>query len=74
MDREDQLFDVVLTLRPHGLVLGFGQGRQQHRRQDRDNGDDHQQFNESESVLDSFGEHVGRFHGYGYAACFMRLP
>src|ERR1017187_7027494 len=42
------LVKVVLTLRHHCLPLGHRQRRQQHRRQDGYDGDDHQQFNEGE--------------------------
>ena len=39
---QDELFEVVLAIGLLGGGLGFGQGRQQHRGQDGDDGNDHQ--------------------------------
>jgi len=44
--RQVQLLHVVDARNPLRLGLGLGQRRQQHRRQNGNDGDDHQQFNE----------------------------
>ena len=43
------LLEVVFALRGDSLRLGLGQGRQQQRSQDGDDGNDHQQLNKGES-------------------------
>ena len=45
-----QLLMVGQALNALGLELGFSQGRQKHRRENRDDGDDDQQFNEGEGA------------------------
>src|SRR5205823_1625266 len=44
-----QLLHVADALRPLGLALGPRQGRQQHRRENSDDGDDYQQFDQGKS-------------------------
>jgi hypothetical protein len=46
---EAQFFKVVGASHSLSLVLGPGQGGQEHRGQNRDNGNDHQKLNEGES-------------------------
>jgi hypothetical protein len=53
---------VVGALGGHGLVLGLAQGRQQHGRQDRDDGDDHQQLDQREGQPGGRGSEVRLFH------------
>ena len=48
LQREADLSQIVLTDDVFGFALGFVQRRQQHRRQNRDNSDDHEQFDERE--------------------------
>jgi hypothetical protein len=48
--RQPQLFQIVLALRTPGGFAGLLDGRQQQRNQHGDDGDDHQQFDESESL------------------------
>ena len=43
------LLEVVFALRGNGLRLGLGQGRQQQRSQNGNDGNDHQQLNKGES-------------------------
>jgi len=43
-----QLLHIALALSGLGLVFGLGQGGQQERRQDGNDGDDNQQFNQGE--------------------------
>ena len=44
-----QLAHIAETVDGLGFLLGFGQSRQQHRRQNRNDGDYHEQFNEGEA-------------------------
>ena len=45
------LAHIVLAHRPSGFLLRAAQRRQEQGREDRDNGDDHQQLDEGEAVL-----------------------
>ena len=54
LPRQLQLFHVGQTFDALGLHFGPGQCRQQHRRQDGDDGDHHQQFNQRKPA---FGLH-----------------
>ena len=56
------LLAVAGAERLHRLGLGPGKGRQEHSRQDGDDGDDHQQFDQGESAGTAT---VGGVHGSG---------
>jgi hypothetical protein len=49
MDRDADLFEVVLTLGPGGRLPDFLHGRHQEGNQDRDDRDDHQQLDQREA-------------------------
>jgi hypothetical protein len=49
VQRQSNLFEIVLALRPAGGFTRLLHRRQQERDQDRDNGDHHEQFNQSKS-------------------------
>jgi hypothetical protein len=49
LEKKRDLAEVVEAGRTMGFLLGFRQGRQQKRRQDRDDGNDHQQFDQGKS-------------------------
>ena len=56
------LLHVVCALRAVRLILGAGQGGQQHTREDTNDGDNHQQLDQGESLLvflHIFALHVG---------------
>jgi len=59
---ERELPVVVKALNADGFQFGLAQSRQQHRRQNGDDGDDHQQFNERESALKGICAVVDVFH------------
>ena len=52
------LLDVVQATYGFGLFFRLGERRQQHGRENGDDGDDHQQFNEREGGRDFFREQV----------------
>ena len=47
---DQDLLHIIQIYGGMGLVLGFGEGRQQHPGQNRDNSDYHQQFDQGEST------------------------
>ena len=56
-DRQPHLLEIADALGRQCLLLGFGKSRQEHARQDGNDGDDHQQFDEGETLP---GNHPGR--------------
>ena len=48
---QGNLFGIAQAGYPQGAIFCFGQSRQQHRRQNGDDGDDHQQLNQREAAL-----------------------
>ena len=66
LQRETHLAQVISARGGECLSLSPGKRRQEHRRQNRDNGQNHQEFNQGESVgmsvessLASIGTHIG---------------
>jgi hypothetical protein len=51
MGSQRNLFDIVLALGPDSFVFGLGQGRQEHRCENRNDSDNHKQFNQGESSI-----------------------
>ena len=51
MHEKTELPEVVQTGDAIRLLFGTGQGRQQHGGQNRDDGDDHEQFDQGESPV-----------------------
>ena len=54
MKNNIQLFEAVDAVCLLALFLGTSQRRQEHRSEDGDNGDDHQQLNQGETLLHSY--------------------
>ena len=71
--RERQLPEVADAVDLLGLGFGFGKRRQQHAGENRDDGDDHQQFDQRERGQTGAGANEFAFHAMGQMICVSRL-